>query len=119
MSDLVTLTRDGDIGVVTINNPPVNALSPGVPEGISESIDELAADGHEDEAHTGIRTLVDVEVVVGGERRHPEIDCVRGAHLLERITVEVGSGIKSADAGAKLYDEDVKKQAQQLGLEGW
>ena len=38
---------------------------------------------------------------------------------LEQITVEVGSGIRKADAGAKLYDEDVKKQAQQLGLPGW
>jgi raffinose/stachyose/melibiose transport system substrate-binding protein len=38
---------------------------------------------------------------------------------LEQICVEVGSGIRKADAGAKLYDEDVKKQAQQLGLEGW
>lgn len=35
------------------------------------------------------------------------------------ILVEVGSGIRSAEDGAKLYDEDVKKQAQQLGLEGW
>jgi raffinose/stachyose/melibiose transport system substrate-binding protein len=38
---------------------------------------------------------------------------------LEQITVEVGSGIRDAKAGAALYDQDVKKQAQQLGLEGW
>jgi raffinose/stachyose/melibiose transport system substrate-binding protein len=38
---------------------------------------------------------------------------------LENITVEVGSGIRSATDGAALYDEDVRKQAQQLGLEGW
>ncbi|WP_207455376.1 ABC transporter substrate-binding protein [Desertivibrio insolitus] len=38
---------------------------------------------------------------------------------LEQITVEVGSGIRSAEDGAALYDEDVEKQAQQLGLEGW
>jgi raffinose/stachyose/melibiose transport system substrate-binding protein len=38
---------------------------------------------------------------------------------LEQITVEVGSGIRSAADGAALYDEDVKKQAQQLGLAGW
>jgi len=38
---------------------------------------------------------------------------------LEQITVEVGSGIRPAEDGAALYDEDVKKQAQQLGLEGW
>ena len=43
---------------------------------------------------------------------------VKGPNL-EKITVEVGSGITSAPDGAKRYDEDVKKQAQQLGLEGW
>ncbi|GIE50687.1 hypothetical protein Ani05nite_42210 [Amorphoplanes nipponensis] len=38
---------------------------------------------------------------------------------LEQITVEVGSGIRPAADGAALYDQDVRKQAQQLGLEGW
>ncbi|UYN98074.1 MAG: extracellular solute-binding protein [Devosia sp.] len=38
---------------------------------------------------------------------------------LEQITVEVGSGIRDAASGAALYDEDVRKQAQQLGLAGW
>jgi raffinose/stachyose/melibiose transport system substrate-binding protein len=43
---------------------------------------------------------------------------IKGPNL-ENITVEVGSGIRSAADGAALYDEDVVKQAQQLGLEGW
>jgi raffinose/stachyose/melibiose transport system substrate-binding protein len=38
---------------------------------------------------------------------------------LEQITVEVGSGIVTPEQGAKLYDQDVKKEALQLGLEGW
>jgi ABC-type glycerol-3-phosphate transport system substrate-binding protein len=38
---------------------------------------------------------------------------------LEQITVAVGSGITSATDGAAQYDDDVRKQAQQLGLEGW
>ncbi len=38
---------------------------------------------------------------------------------LEQITVEVGSGIRSAADAAALYDQDVVKQAQQLGLPGW
>ena len=38
---------------------------------------------------------------------------------LEQITVEVGSGIRPAADAAALYDEDVKKQAMQLGLPGW
>lgn len=43
---------------------------------------------------------------------------IKGPNL-ENITVEVGSGIRPAEEGAALYDEDVKKQAQQLGLDGW
>src|SRR5262249_7600469 len=44
MSELVQLTRDNDIAIITINNPPVNALSPGVPEGISDAIDQIDKD---------------------------------------------------------------------------
>jgi 3-hydroxyacyl-CoA dehydrogenase len=44
MTDLVQLTRDNDIAVITINNPPVNALSPGVPEGISDALDQIDKD---------------------------------------------------------------------------
>jgi raffinose/stachyose/melibiose transport system substrate-binding protein len=38
---------------------------------------------------------------------------------LEQILIEVGSGIRPAEDAAALYDEDAKKQAQQLGIEGW
>lgn len=38
---------------------------------------------------------------------------------LEQITVEVGSGTRAPADAAALYDEDVRKQAQQLGLPGW
>jgi 3-hydroxyacyl-CoA dehydrogenase len=44
MTDLVQLTKDNGIAVITINNPPVNALSPGVPEGISDALDQVAKD---------------------------------------------------------------------------
>src|SRR5882724_3884548 len=44
MTDLVQLTNENGIAVITINNPPVNALSPGVPEGISEALDQIAQD---------------------------------------------------------------------------
>jgi 3-hydroxyacyl-CoA dehydrogenase len=44
MNDLVQFTNENGIGVITINNPPVNALSPGVPEGISEALDQIAKD---------------------------------------------------------------------------
>ena len=44
MSDLVQLTKDNDIAIITVNNPPVNALSPGVPEGIAEAIEQIDKD---------------------------------------------------------------------------
>ncbi len=44
MSDLVQLAKDNGIAVVTINNPPVNALSPGVPEGIAAAIEQIDKD---------------------------------------------------------------------------
>jgi len=44
MTDLVQFNKRQRIAVITINNPPVNALSPGVPEGISEALDQIAQD---------------------------------------------------------------------------
>jgi len=38
---------------------------------------------------------------------------------LPALTVQVGTGISTAKDAAALYDEDVKKQAQQLNLPGW
>ena len=46
------------------------------------------------------------------------ISPIKGPNL-EKILVQVGSGITKAPAGAALYDNDVKAQAQQLGLPGW
>lgn len=43
---------------------------------------------------------------------------IKGPNL-EQITVEVGSGFRSPEEGAKLYDDDVRKQALQLGIKGW
>ena len=57
MSELVSYARQGEIGVITINNPPVNALSPGVPEGIVAGIDAAEKDPE-------VRAIV----VIGGGR---------------------------------------------------
>jgi raffinose/stachyose/melibiose transport system substrate-binding protein len=43
---------------------------------------------------------------------------IKGPNL-EKICVQVGSGISSAATGAKQYDQDVVQQAQQLGIKGW
>lgn len=57
MSNLVELSKDKDIAIITINNPPVNALSPGVPEGIAEAIEKV----HNDAS-------VKAAVLIGGGR---------------------------------------------------
>src|SRR5262249_42133628 len=57
MSDPVSLTRQDSVAIVTISNPPVNALSPGVPEGIRSSIAKAVAD-----------PAVSAIVVIGGGR---------------------------------------------------
>ena len=44
MTELVNLTHARDVAIVTIDNPPVNALSPGVPERIQSSIDSASKD---------------------------------------------------------------------------
>jgi 3-hydroxyacyl-CoA dehydrogenase len=41
---LVDVTTRDDVGVITINNPPVNALSPGVPEGVVAGVNRFKDD---------------------------------------------------------------------------
>lgn len=44
MNSLVTTANHNGVAVITIDNPPVNALSPGVPEGISAAVAAAVAD---------------------------------------------------------------------------
>ena len=44
MANLVRLSVERGIGVITVENPPVNALSPGVPEGILEGVKQFGED---------------------------------------------------------------------------
>ena len=53
----VDQTRQDDVLVLTINNPPVNAFSPGVPEGLKAGLDAAAADD-------SVRAVV----IIGGGR---------------------------------------------------
>jgi 3-hydroxyacyl-CoA dehydrogenase len=59
MNNLVRIAKgkDKDVAVITIDNPPVNALSPGVPEGIWAAIDEMNGDA-----------AAKAAVVIGGGR---------------------------------------------------
>src|SRR5450755_3789774 len=44
MPELVRYTVQDDVAIITIDNPPVNALSPGVPEGIDAAVARAATD---------------------------------------------------------------------------
>src|SRR5207249_1490836 len=44
MSELVKFSNQGGIGVITVDNPPVNALSPGVPQGIQAAVKQAQTD---------------------------------------------------------------------------
>ena len=44
MSDLIQYSKDRDIAILTINNPPVNAISPGVLEGLLSGIENVEND---------------------------------------------------------------------------
>jgi len=47
MNDLVNYVTDGKIGVITVNNPPVNALSQAVRQGLLDAIRTAAGDNTE------------------------------------------------------------------------
>jgi raffinose/stachyose/melibiose transport system substrate-binding protein len=62
---------------------------------------------------------LDAYVQTGSESPALEyLSPIKGPNL-EHLLVEVGSGLATAKDAAARYDEDVKKQAQQLGIEGW
>ena len=57
MGELVRTSVENGVGVITVQNPPVNALSPGVPEGILEGIERFGDDD-----------AVNAVVLIGGGR---------------------------------------------------
>ena len=44
MNSLFTYANPDGVAVITVDNPPVKALSPGVPEGLDAALDRAAAD---------------------------------------------------------------------------
>jgi 3-hydroxyacyl-CoA dehydrogenase len=94
MSDLVQLTKDNGIAIITINNPPVNALSPGVPEGISEAIEQIGKDDS-----------VKAAVLIGGGRTF-----VAGADIKEFGKLTSGKPSGTMDfPGVLLQIENCRK----------
>src|SRR5580658_1972494 len=91
MNDLVQLSNDNGIAIITINNPPVNALSPGVPEGIAAAIEQIDKDD-----------TVKAAVLIGGGKTF-----VAGADIKEfgKITSgKAGGGIELTAFLLKIED---------------
>ena len=63
----------------------------------------------------------DVQAYIDGGASAPALEFVSPVKgpALEQITVAVGSGLTRPAEGAEQYDQDVEKQAKQLGLPGW
>jgi len=82
-SPVVRLEKEGEIGVIIVNYPPVNALGPGVSEGIIASLDQANADG-------SIKAMV----LIGDGRAFIAGADIRG----------FGTGRKRAPTGERTYD---------------
>jgi 3-hydroxyacyl-CoA dehydrogenase len=82
-SPVVRLEKDGEISVIIVNYPPVNALGPGVSEGIIASLNQANADG-------SIKAMV----LIGDGRSFIAGADIRG----------FGTGRKRAPIGERTYD---------------
>ena len=76
MPNLVAYSVHGQVAVLTIENPPVNALSPGVPEGISEGLKAANWD-----------PAIAAIVLIGGGRTF-----IAGADIREFEKIHAGQG---------------------------
>jgi 3-hydroxyacyl-CoA dehydrogenase len=78
MNPLVDYANHDGVAVITIDNPPVNALSPGVPEGLEAAVERAGADAE-------VRAIV----VIGGGRTF-----IAGADIsvLQRMAWGAGPG---------------------------
>ncbi len=93
MSELVSLTQDGEIAVITVNNPPVNAISPGVPEGIAAAVAAISKDA-----------AIKAAVLIGGGRTF-----IAGADIKEFGKVTSGEKKRGSLLPLLLAIEDCPK----------
>jgi 3-hydroxyacyl-CoA dehydrogenase len=101
MSDAkpVRFETEGDVGVVVVDYPPVNALGPGVSEGIIEGIDKFNAD-------PAIRAIV----LIGAGRSFIAGADIRG----------FGTGRKRLPLGSRSYDTmDASKKPIVAAIHGF
>lgn len=94
MDDLVQLNRDREVAIITINNPPVNALSPAVAQGIARAIEESGRDAN-----------IKAVVLIGGGRTF-----IAGADIKEFGKITSGQAQRGAGLNPLLLQiEDLPK----------
>ena len=128
----VTVNRVKEIGVITIDNPPVNALSPGIPRAMVDSIEQLAADRNIEAivligAGRGFCAGADIEELqriasgqpprdmnIGSLARKiedcpkPVVCAIHGVALGGGLEVAMGAHYRIATADARLGQPEVK-----------
>src|SRR6516164_2088687 len=102
---LVRFENVDGIGVITIDNPPVNALSPGVPEGIVEAVER----GNADPAvkamvliGAGRSFIAGADIRTFGTRRPPPVEGRRTHQILDASAKPVVAAIHGYALGGGL-----------------
>ncbi|GGR80219.1 3-hydroxyacyl-CoA dehydrogenase NAD-binding domain-containing protein [Deinococcus sedimenti] len=87
---IVAQSRQDDVLILTIQNPPVNAFSPGVPEGLKAGLDAAAADDS-----------VKAVVIIGGGRTFVAGADIRTFNLPREQAPDLRGTIEKLDAFPK------------------
>jgi 3-hydroxyacyl-CoA dehydrogenase len=107
MSQLVRYEVRDRIAIITIDNPPVNALSPGVPEGISDAVDRAGRDPSADAivmigAGTTFIAGADINIFKQLKTRAQSIERSRVVHDRLKTIENVGKPLVAAIHGHAL-----------------
>jgi 3-hydroxyacyl-CoA dehydrogenase len=107
MSQLVRYEVRDRVAVITIDNPPVNALSPGVPEGISEAVERAGSDDAADAivmigAGTTFIAGADINVFKQIKTREQSIERSEAVHARLRKIEDAGKPLVAAIHGHAL-----------------
>jgi 3-hydroxyacyl-CoA dehydrogenase len=107
MPELVRYQVRDRVAVITIDNPPVNALSPGVPEGISEAVERAAHDAAADAivligAGTTFIAGADINVFKQLKTREQSIERSTAVHARLKNIEDVGKPLVAAIHGNAL-----------------
>jgi 3-hydroxyacyl-CoA dehydrogenase len=92
MSDLVRVSKDNEIAIITIDNPPVNAISPEVQQGLSSAIAQINGDAS-----------VKAAVLIGGGRTF-----IAGADINQFVKITSGLAKRTSFLPGLLQIEDCR-----------